>query len=230
VCRRPLSQSSQLCPGPDCCSKLNSRSTRKHDLGALRSGGWHASCYASSNCLSTSTHNDVDSSHFTLFDLEPRFAISMEELDTAFRALAARVHPDKFVRAEATERQRSMILATQANEAYWTLRKPLLRARHLLSLRGVPTGDQGSTLPREFLGEHMELREALADAKQARNLSTLRLLEEAIRSRSTMLHERLAIQLDQERNDAAAAETVQQLMFIEKVAGEVADARAALED
>jgi molecular chaperone HscB len=154
----------------------------------------------------------------------------MEELDTAFRTLAARVHPDKFAHAEAAERQRSMMLATQANDAYRTLRKPLLRARHLLGLRGVPTGDQGSALPREFLIEHMGLREALEDARQARNAATLRLLGETISSRSATLYERLAVQLDEERNDLAAAATVQQLMFIEKVTGEIADARAALED
>lgn len=171
----------------------------------------------------------VDTSYFALFNLEPRFELSLPELETAFRALAARVHPDRFAQADEKERRDSMMLATQANEAYRTLRKPLLRARHLLDLRGVPTGERGASLPSAFLMENMELRESLEDARQAKSLPTLKALQADIKGRSAGLQERLKVLLDVERDDAAAAVTVQELMFMEKLASEIADACAALE-
>jgi molecular chaperone HscB len=166
----------------------------------------------------------VDASYFTLFNLQPRFALCPDELDTAYRTLAARVHPDRFVQADDRQRRDAMILATRANEAYRTLRKPLLRARHLLELRGVPTGERGGALPPELLMEHFELREAFENARRSGSPAELSAMHDAVRQRSSALHGRLAAQLDVEQDNRAAAATVLQLMFIEKLVSEIADA------
>ncbi|MEK6591455.1 MAG: Fe-S protein assembly co-chaperone HscB [Pseudomonadota bacterium] len=178
----------------------------------------------------TGMHNDLSQGYFALFDLEPCFALAAERLDRAYRALATRVHPDRFAHRDDAARRQSLMLATHANEAYRTLKKPVLRARYLLGLRGVETADKTALLPREFLIEQMEWREALADAKDARDIVALERLNATVRHRSTSLHERLVQQLDREHDNPGAAETVHKLMFLEKLAAEIADSCAALEN
>lgn len=174
--------------------------------------------------------DDQNQSYFALFGLEARFALVPEQLDRAYRALASRVHPDRFAHRDDAERRRSLAQATHANEAYRTLKKPVLRARYLLGLRGVELADTTAALPNEFLIEQMEWREALADAKGVRDIVALERLDTTVRRRTEALHDRLAHQLDAENDHAGAAATVHKLMFLEKLVAEIADASAALED
>ena len=171
----------------------------------------------------------MQQSYFALFNLEPRFALAMEQLDSAYRALAARVHPDKFAHADAQEQRMALQLATQANEAYRALKKPVSRARHLLDLRGQ-SEQAGSTTQQNFLIEQMEWREALDDASSARDLHGLTKLNQSVRERSRVLQRQLEQQLDQLNDAAAATHTVQQLMFVEKLLNNIDDARSRLED
>ena len=80
--------------------------------------------------------------HFALFGLPKAFAIDGDALEVLYRDVQARVHPDKHAHLGDTERRAAMQWSTQVNDAYRTLRDPLLRARYLLHLAGalgVPT-------------------------------------------------------------------------------------------
>src|SRR5438128_9495480 len=85
-------------------------------------------------------------------------------LDEKFRALSRKLHPDRFARATPQERRYSLEQTTRLNEAYKTLKDPVRRAEHLLSLRGVQ-GDPKMTP--EFLEQTMEDREKLLEAKMS---------------------------------------------------------------
>ena len=85
-----------------------------------------------------------------------------EGLDEKFRALSRKVHPDRFARAPAPERRRALEQTTVLNDAYKTLKDPVRRAEHLLSLRGVSGEPKMSP---EFLEETLDDREKLAEAK-----------------------------------------------------------------
>ena len=107
-------------------------------------------------------------SYFELFDLPVRFAVDGEALETAYRKVQAEVHPDRFASAPEAERRRALELATEANEAFQTLRSPVARARYLLQLRGIDTQEETNTaMPVDFLMAQMEWREAVADARAA---------------------------------------------------------------
>src|SRR5271165_6196029 len=112
-------------------------------------------------------------SYFALFNLEPRFALPVEQLELAYRALAAQVHPDRHAQSSSAARREAQMLAANANEAYRTLRKPLLRARHLLALGGVTSDDDQTSVSRVFLTEQMEWRETLGRAHAARDAAAL---------------------------------------------------------
>jgi molecular chaperone HscB len=168
-------------------------------------------------------------SYFALFNLEPRFALPGEQLDAAYRALAAQVHPDRYANSTPAEQRQALSLATSANEAYRTLKRPLLRAQHLLSLRGVESLDSGVRVSPEFLSEQMDWRETLSDAQAARDAAALQALGESVRRRAADLQQQLEVNLDADDDNCAAARTVQQLMFVDKLLFDIDEAHALLE-
>src|SRR5258706_8814504 len=67
-----------------------------------------------------------------------------------------------------------MQMTTRVNEAYRTLKSPVLRAKYLLELHGVDVGFETNTaMPPEFLVEQMELREQLEEAKNGSELDSI---------------------------------------------------------
>ena len=67
--------------------------------------------------------------YFSLFGLPERFVIDLVELEAAYRRVQAQVHPDRFAHRPENERRVAMQWATLANEAFRTLKNPVLRAR-----------------------------------------------------------------------------------------------------
>jgi molecular chaperone HscB len=111
---------------------------------------------------------DSQPTHFDIFALPRSFDVDPGQLDSRFRELQRTVHPDRFVNATDQERRISMQQATRINEAYQTLKDPLLRGRYLLKLGGREFHDeQHTTSDVEFLMEQMELREALGEVRNA---------------------------------------------------------------
>lgn len=170
----------------------------------------------------------METSHFELFRIEPRFALGTESLETAYHAVVSEVHPDRFAHADAAGRLRAVASAAAANEAYRTLKKPLLRARYLLQLRGIETGVAAAASP-SLLMRQMEWREALAEAVASRDAQALARLASEVRSRAHTLEEVVEAQLDRNHDDAGAARSVEEWLFVEKLLSAVEDARAALE-
>jgi molecular chaperone HscB len=159
--------------------------------------------------------------HFELFHLPQKFAIDMAALDAAYREVQNQVHPDKFTNAGDTEKRVAMQWATRANEAYQTLKNPFKRAAYLCELNGVDLQIESNTaMPREFLMQQMEWREALDDARAGEDISGLGQLDNDLRmARKEKLAE-IGTLLD--ANDyTAAAQGVRQLMFLEKFGEEV---------
>ena len=170
------------------------------------------------------------SSHFDLFGLPPAFSIDAGKLDTVYRELQARVHPDKFAQDTAADRRAAMQWAVRANEAYSALKDPLKRAMHLLELRGVEIGAETNTaMEPAFLMAQMEWRESVEDARGAKNIEELDRLLGDLRNEKTTRYNKLEALLTSNA-DQPAAEAVRQLMFLEKVQSEIGDSIAALED
>jgi molecular chaperone HscB len=159
--------------------------------------------------------------HFELFHLPQRFAIEPEALDKAYREVQNRVHPDKFVNATDTEKRVAMQWATRANEAYQTLKSPFKRAAYLCELNGIDLQTESNTaMPREFLMQQMEWREALEEAKTSKDLDALGSLEAELRKARNAELDGIGSLLDAQ-NYEAAAKGVRQLMFLEKFGNEV---------
>lgn len=172
----------------------------------------------------------IPSSHFELFGLAPGFSLDAARLEQAFRALQSRVHPDKFATAADADRRAAMQWAVRANEAYATLKDPLKRAMHLLELRGADLGVEDNTaMEPAFLVAQMEWREAVGDARDARNIGQLERLLDQLRADKQVRYEKLGALLASNA-DKPAIEAARQLMFLEKVQSDIGESIAALED
>lgn len=136
---------------------------------------------------------DPSQNYFQLFGLPTSFALDTERLAERYRRLRQTVHPDLFATAGEREKRLALQASTLVNEAYQTLRDPLARARYLLQVRGAGAGDdQETTQDMAFLMEQMELREALAAARQA---AEPQVAIERVRARLTTLADELIADL-----------------------------------
>lgn len=168
--------------------------------------------------------------HFDLFHLPQHFAIDIDALNAAYHEVQNRVHPDKFAHASDAEKRVAMQWATRANEAFQMLKSPLKRATYLCELNGVDLQTESNTaMPREFLMQQMEWREALDDARAAKDLNALETLDAELRAQRKAEVSRIGVSLDA-GNFAQAAQLVRQLMFLEKIGEEVSRAFDALVD
>ena len=159
--------------------------------------------------------------HFELFQMPVMFEIDTQQLDAAYREVQGRVHPDKFVTATDAEKRVAMQWATRANEAYQTLKNPLKRAMYLCEMNGVDLATESNThMPTAFLMQQIEWREALDDARDAKNQSALEQLENELIQKRALLLSLVTQHLNAAQyNDAG--EPVRQLMFVEKFGDEV---------
>ena len=126
---------------------------------------------------------DLTADHYKVLGITREFGIDLKAAEGRFRELSRAVHPDRFATADARARRFSMQRTVQLNEAWKTLRDPVRRAEYLLSLEGWEIGSEAGAsrpgaapaereripVPAALLGEVLELREELADARGARD-------------------------------------------------------------
>lgn len=169
----------------------------------------------------------LDADDFELFGLPRRFALDRGELDARWRAVQAQVHPDRFAAEGGAAQRVAMQWAVRVNEAYRRLKDPAARASELCRLGGAAVDVHDNTaMPRDFLLQQMQWREALAEASQPDQVHRL---EDEVASRARALEERLRGELDERSDAAAAAITVRELMFVQRFRADVDRRLAVLE-
>lgn len=168
---------------------------------------------------------DFNQTHFALFGLTPCFRLDPAALDRAWRAAASEVHPDRYAQAGAAEQRVALMLSTRVNEAYRTLKAPLDRARYLLGLQGVDTGeDTNTSMPTDFLMAQIEWREEIEDASARHDAEALDQLASKLRHEISELQAALATALDDSGDLDLAAVLVRKLRFMEKLEQEIDNA------
>lgn len=174
---------------------------------------------------------DFSKNHFELFDLPFAYALDTQLLERAYREVQREVHPDRFVTASDAEKRLAAQWATQANEAYSTLKSPLNRGRYFLKLNGVDTEEERNTaMPLAFLMQQMEWRESVVAAKAAKDEVALKKLKLTKHVEEEMLFSRLSAQLAGADEMSVAKDTVRKLRFLEKLGEEIDDAVVELEN
>ncbi|OJD30925.1 fe-s protein assembly co-chaperone [Diplodia corticola] len=114
--------------------------------------------------------------HHTYYTLFPKtlphgppptgpFAVDLRALRNEFIQLQSAAHPDR--QPSGGDKRRAEGLSARINEAYRTLQNPLLRAQHLLQLRGIDLAEDERLKVEdpELLMEVLEAREAIEEAE-----------------------------------------------------------------
>jgi len=162
--------------------------------------------------------------YFTLFDLLPAYDLDPAVLAVRYRALQRSTHPDRFANASPAERRRAVERTAELNTAFQTLKDPMRRARHLLTLQGVNTDDETDTvMDPGFLMEQMELREQLDDARHLGMSRRNEVLNELARTLSQAISDRsrrFAVALTEDVQCARGI--VREMQFLRKLEDEIA--------
>jgi molecular chaperone HscB len=123
--------------------------------------------------------------YFEVFGLSEKLAIDTTALEKQFYALSRKLHPDRFASRVAAEQEEALRQSSLLNDAYRTLKDPILRTQYLLKLHGVELEEQSKAatdaarqtgaekkqaVPPELLEEVFELNMQLQEMRMARQI------------------------------------------------------------
>jgi len=123
--------------------------------------------------------------YFEVFSLPQKLVIDTAALEKQFYAMSRRLHPDRFASKPAAEQEEALLQSSQLNDAYRTLKDPILRTQYLLKLEGVELEEQSKAatdqaratgmekkqvVPPELLEEVFELNMQLQEMRAAKQM------------------------------------------------------------
>ncbi len=123
--------------------------------------------------------------YFTIFSLPRHLQIDSGALEKSFYAQSRKLHPDRFAAKPLAEQEAALAASSQLNDAYRTLRDPIVRTEYLLSLEGIQLEEQSraatdaakaagtqkkQVAPTDLLEEAFELNMQLEEMRMARKM------------------------------------------------------------
>ena len=108
--------------------------------GACYSCGAMRAAHYCQECGKVQPPAPVD--YFAFFGLPPKLNLDTKQLERDFYALSRKLHPDINARVNQREQEWSLEKTSQLNDAFRTLKDPILRTEYLLRLRGVQLEEQ----------------------------------------------------------------------------------------
>ena len=123
--------------------------------------------------------------YFEFFSLPRKLELDVAALEKHFYVLSRKLHPDRFASKPAEEQEAALAQSSLLNDAYRTLKDPILRTQYLLTLEGVELEEQSKAatdaarasgrekkqiVPPELLEEVFELNMQLAEMRAAKQL------------------------------------------------------------
>lgn len=171
--------------------------------------------------------------YFQLFQLPEQYQVDLAAVSKAYQALSQTTHPDKFATAGEREKLLAVQKNAQVNDAYQVLKSPVMRAEHLLGLRGVELKHEQKTLQDNmFLMQQMEWREALEDIQASKDEDALFAIDDEIKAHIKDHLTQLEHALDQKsaESDLNAAQEVRKLKFMYKLRNEIEQLEDELSD
>jgi molecular chaperone HscB len=123
--------------------------------------------------------------YFSFFNLPRKLTLDTVALEKQFYAMSRKLHPDRFAAKPLAEQEAALAESSRLNDAYRTLKDPILRTQYLLTLEGVEleeqskaatdaaraTGEQKKQIvPPELLEEVFELNMQLQEMRAAKQM------------------------------------------------------------
>jgi molecular chaperone HscB len=123
--------------------------------------------------------------YFEFFNLPRKLTLDVVALEKQFYAMSRKLHPDRFASKTFAEQEAALAQSSLLNDAYRTLKDPILRTQYLLKLEGVELEEQSKAatdaaratgaekkqvVPPELLEEVFELNMQLQEMRAAKQM------------------------------------------------------------
>src|SRR6202789_225109 len=123
--------------------------------------------------------------YFEFFALPRKLTLDVVALEKQFYTLSRKLHPDRFASRPLAEQEAALAQSSLLNDAYRTLKDPILRTQYLLTLEGVELEEQSKAateaaratgtqkkqiVPPELLEEVFELNMQLQEMRAANQM------------------------------------------------------------
>jgi molecular chaperone HscB len=106
--------------------------------------------------------------YYRALEIDEKLTLDPVALQRRFYDLSRQWHPDRFSTRPAAEQAAALDRTALLNDAFRTLKDPVLRGEYILSHHGLEAATQrGHDVPPALLEEVLELNEALAGADKA---------------------------------------------------------------
>lgn len=169
---------------------------------------------AVAGAVRASTSRPMQSSdYFSLLGLPRAFALDEAALQRAYITKQREFHPDRVAKASPEVRAQAMQVSVEVNNAYHTLKSPLLRAEYLLKLSGVAEQKPSQAL----LMESLEAREALMEVQTPEEAHAMQERQKEVLAGSVAV---FAAAYAAERLEEAA-ECAMRMRYLEKLLDEI---------
>lgn len=159
--------------------------------------------------------------YYQLFGLEAKFNLDLNELSATYQALQKTVHPDRFAHSSSQQQLLAVQKSAEINDAFQTLKQPILRGEYLLKLRGTELPlEQESFGDVSFLMEQMELREMLGDIAHASDVdAAIFSAQETLDVQAQHLWQQVKTLLatNSQADNVTASELLRKLKFYQKL-------------
>jgi molecular chaperone HscB len=121
--------------------------------------------------------------YFEFFNLPRKLTLDVVALEKQFYTMSRKLHPDRFASKPLAEQEAALAQSSQLNDAYRTLKDPILRTQYLLKTEGVELEEQSKAatdaarssgvekkqvVPPELLEEVFELNMQLQEMRAAK--------------------------------------------------------------
>jgi molecular chaperone HscB len=168
--------------------------TETHALDVEKAVEGAGQCWSCSAAVSINAHfcencgkvqPPAATDYFSFFGLPRTLNIDVPALEREFYRLSRKLHPDVYARATVKEQEWSLEKSSQLNDAYRTLKDPILRTQYLLKLEGVQLEEQSKAatdqarvtglekkqvMPPELLEEVFELNLQLQELRMSKQM------------------------------------------------------------
>src|ERR1700751_4547683 len=123
--------------------------------------------------------------YFEFFSLPRKLTLDVAALEKQFYTMSRKLHPDRFASKPVAEQETALAQSSLLNDAYRTLKDPILRTQYLLKLEGVELEEQSKAatdaaratgvekkqgVPPELLEEVFELNMQLQEMRAAKQV------------------------------------------------------------
>jgi len=177
---------------------------------------------------------------FETLGLAPTFTLDAAELEQRQRELNRALHPDRHAGKGSGERRAALSRSMDVNQAYRTLRDTASRAEALFELLGIHELAERTVTDPALLGEMLEQRELLDEARRDKSRDRLQALKLQMAERRTQVEAELgrafepllafAAQNDQRATRGPEADAAQRLFAELKYVRRFGEEVAAIED